>query len=109
MSQLIGTVNLMWRFDWVTANKLKATFRCEPVMNAAGKVIGARSVYDHMRFQEICGGGCSMDKVADYMGSTTKNLPTGKCGTKDGHTGNFLPLSKCHFNCDSGFRFFIAY
>jgi len=84
------------------ANKLKTTFRCEPVTNAAGKVIGARAVYDHLRFQEICGGGCTMESVTDHMGSTTKNLPTGKCGAKDPHTGNFMPLSKCHFNCDSG-------
>ena len=70
------------KFDWLTANQLKSKFRCEPVFDSAGKAIGARSVYDHLRFQEICGGGCSTDSVAEYMGSTTANVPSGKCGTK---------------------------
>ena len=70
------------RFDWLTANQLKSKFRCEPVFDSSGKVIGARSVYDHLRFQEICGGGCSTDSVANYMGSTTASVSSGKCGAK---------------------------
>jgi hypothetical protein len=83
-------------------NQLKSKFRCEPVYDSTGtQVIGARSVYEHLRFQEICGGGCSMDPVADYMGSTTANVPSKKCGDKDCHNvQNFLPLSKCNFDCD---------
>ena len=70
------------RFEWWTANQLKSKFRCEPVFDSSGKVIGARSVYDHLRFQEICGGGCSTDSVANYMGSTTASVSSGKCGAK---------------------------
>ena len=66
----------------MTGNQLKSKFRCEPVFDSTGKAIGARGVYDHLRFQEICGGGCSTDPVADLMGSTTASISTGKCGAK---------------------------
>lgn len=86
-------------------NKLTAKFRCEPVRDENGKVIGARNVYDPAgfgRYQEICGAGCPMSTISNYMGSTTSGVFQKPCSKRDSHNPtNYIPKSRCKFECES--------
>ena len=77
-----------------------AKFGCAPVYDANNTVIGARYIFDPAgfgRYQEICGGGCSINDLKPYLGS--EFIGSGKrCSAMDIHNPtNFKPNERVIF------------
>ena len=82
-------------------NKLSAKFKCAPVFDNNGDMLGTKPVYDEKgfgRYQEICGSGCHQEQLEDFTG---KLIESPKCITgHDIHNrAAYGPKSSCKFKC----------